>query len=95
MQKTNRLILAAAFFALFTPARADPAVHYAPAENPERVDVALIDTARNEIDLAAYVLTDWPVIQAPRAPPTAASRCASISAELSLPSANPRKSLKT
>jgi phosphatidylserine/phosphatidylglycerophosphate/cardiolipin synthase-like enzyme len=28
------------------------------------VDVALIDSARQEIDLAAYVLTDWPVIQA-------------------------------
>jgi phosphatidylserine/phosphatidylglycerophosphate/cardiolipin synthase-like enzyme len=24
----------------------------------------LIDTARDEIDLAAYVLTDWPIIQA-------------------------------
>ena len=45
---------------------ADPAptIHYAPAENLERVDVALIDTARQEIDLAAYVLTDWPVIEA-------------------------------
>jgi phosphatidylserine/phosphatidylglycerophosphate/cardiolipin synthase-like enzyme len=30
----------------------------------EHVDVALIDTARREIDMAAYVLTDWPVIQA-------------------------------
>jgi phosphatidylserine/phosphatidylglycerophosphate/cardiolipin synthase-like enzyme len=28
------------------------------------VDVALIDTAKREIDFAAYVLTDWPVIQA-------------------------------
>jgi phosphatidylserine/phosphatidylglycerophosphate/cardiolipin synthase-like enzyme len=35
-----------------------------PAENLEHVDIALIDTARREIDLAAYVLTDWPVIQA-------------------------------
>jgi phosphatidylserine/phosphatidylglycerophosphate/cardiolipin synthase-like enzyme len=26
--------------------------------------VALIDTARREIDLAAYVLTDWPIIEA-------------------------------
>jgi PLD-like domain len=26
--------------------------------------VALIDRARQEIDIAAYVLTDWPVIQA-------------------------------
>jgi phosphatidylserine/phosphatidylglycerophosphate/cardiolipin synthase-like enzyme len=45
---------------------ADPApiIHYAPAENLEHIDVALIDTAEHEIDLAAYVLTDWPVIQA-------------------------------
>jgi phosphatidylserine/phosphatidylglycerophosphate/cardiolipin synthase-like enzyme len=43
---------------------ASPAVHYAPAENLEHIDVALIDTAQSEIDLAAYVLTDWPVMQA-------------------------------
>jgi phosphatidylserine/phosphatidylglycerophosphate/cardiolipin synthase-like enzyme len=61
--KMKRLILAAA---LSPYARADPApaIHYAPAESLEHVDVALIDTARNEIDIAAYVLTDWPVIQA-------------------------------
>lgn len=40
-------------------------MHYdAPAENLERVDVALIDGARHEIDLAAYVLTDWPILKA-------------------------------
>jgi phosphatidylserine/phosphatidylglycerophosphate/cardiolipin synthase-like enzyme len=63
----KRLILAAAIFALCSPGHADhaPAIHYAPAENLEHVDVALIDTAKREIDLAAYVLTDWPVIQAP------------------------------
>ena len=57
-------IAVAAILALCAPARADPAIHYAPAENLEHVDVALIDTARQEIDLAAYILTDWPVIQA-------------------------------
>jgi hypothetical protein len=41
-----------------------PAIHYAPAENLEHVGVALIDTAKLEIDLAAYVPTDWPVMQA-------------------------------
>ena len=41
-----------------------PAIHYAPAENLEHVDVALIDRAEHEIDMAAYVLTDWPVMQA-------------------------------
>jgi phosphatidylserine/phosphatidylglycerophosphate/cardiolipin synthase-like enzyme len=30
----------------------------------EHVDVALIDSAAREIDMAAYVLTDWPVMQA-------------------------------
>jgi phosphatidylserine/phosphatidylglycerophosphate/cardiolipin synthase-like enzyme len=57
-------LTAAALFALCSPGHADPAIHYAPAENLEHVDVALIDAARHEIDLAAYVLTDWPVIQA-------------------------------
>lgn len=39
-------------------------LHYAPPENLEQVDVALIDSARLSIDLAAFVLTDWPVIAA-------------------------------
>jgi phosphatidylserine/phosphatidylglycerophosphate/cardiolipin synthase-like enzyme len=39
-------------------------IHYAPAENLERIDVALIDSARHEIDMAAYILTDWAVIHA-------------------------------
>lgn len=41
-----------------------PTVHYAPAENLERIDVALIDQAKTSLDMAAYVLTDWPVMQA-------------------------------
>ncbi|WPP04513.1 phospholipase D-like domain-containing protein [Methylocella tundrae] len=41
-----------------------PMVHYAPAENLERIDVALIDQAKTSVDMAAYVLTDWPVMQA-------------------------------
>ncbi len=40
------------------------AIHYAPAENLERVDVPLIDGAARTIDMAAYVLTDYPVITA-------------------------------
>jgi phosphatidylserine/phosphatidylglycerophosphate/cardiolipin synthase-like enzyme len=45
---------------------ADPApqIHYAPAENLERLDVELIDGAKTSIDFAAYVITDWPVMQA-------------------------------
>jgi phosphatidylserine/phosphatidylglycerophosphate/cardiolipin synthase-like enzyme len=41
-----------------------PTVHYAPAENLEHVGVEVIDSARHEIDFGAYVLTDWPVMQA-------------------------------
>jgi phosphatidylserine/phosphatidylglycerophosphate/cardiolipin synthase-like enzyme len=55
---------AAALLALCAPGMADPAIHYAPAENLEHVDVALIDAAKREIDLAAYVLTDWPLTRA-------------------------------
>ncbi|HUI20592.1 MAG TPA: phospholipase D-like domain-containing protein [Methylocella sp.] len=45
---------------------ADPApiIHYAPLENLEHADVALIDRAEHDIDIAAYVLTDWPVMRA-------------------------------
>ena len=66
-----------------------PAVQYAPAENLEQSDVGLIDIARHEIDLAAYVLTDWPIIQALKRAADRASRFASISMEPSLPSAGP------
>jgi phosphatidylserine/phosphatidylglycerophosphate/cardiolipin synthase-like enzyme len=54
------------FLETLGPCAADPApvIHYAPAENLEHIDVALIDSARHEIDIAAYVLTDWPIIQA-------------------------------
>lgn len=41
-----------------------PVIHYAPSENLEHIDVALIDQAQSSIDMAAYVLTDWPVMEA-------------------------------
>ena len=54
-----------ALFAFTAPATADPVeVHYAPVENLERVDVALLQSARSKIDLTAFSLTDWPVIDA-------------------------------
>lgn len=39
-------------------------IHYAPTENLEHVDVGLLDEAGDTIDLAAYALTDRPVIDA-------------------------------
>ncbi len=63
-----RLSLVAGLLTLFaftTPATADTVeIHYAPVENLERVDVALLRSARSKIDLTAYSLTDWPVIDA-------------------------------
>jgi phosphatidylserine/phosphatidylglycerophosphate/cardiolipin synthase-like enzyme len=58
------LVLFAIAAAAPSPARQGRSVHYAPAENLERIDVALIDEARASIDMAAYVLTDWPVMRA-------------------------------
>ncbi|WP_051335485.1 phospholipase D-like domain-containing protein [Methylocapsa acidiphila] len=55
------LLLASLAGGLADPA---PIIHYAPAENLERIDVALINQAQSSIDLAAYVLTDWPVMEA-------------------------------
>jgi phosphatidylserine/phosphatidylglycerophosphate/cardiolipin synthase-like enzyme len=59
-------ITACLLLASLAPCCADPVpiIHYAPGANLEHVDVALIDRAEHEIDMAAYVLTDWPVIQA-------------------------------
>ncbi len=59
--------LALALLAIGAPTPAPTqtsSIHYAPSENLERIDVALIDQARANIDMAAYVLTDWPVMQA-------------------------------
>jgi phosphatidylserine/phosphatidylglycerophosphate/cardiolipin synthase-like enzyme len=58
--------MAAVVLALCSQGRSDPApvIRYAPAENLEHIDVALIDRAKHEIDMAAYVLTDWAVMQA-------------------------------
>ncbi|WP_246206953.1 phospholipase D-like domain-containing protein [Methylocystis heyeri] len=39
-------------------------IHYAPVENLERIDLALLRSARKSIDIAAYTLTDRPVIEA-------------------------------
>lgn len=39
-------------------------IHYAPFENLERVDTGLLATATETIDVAAYVLSDRPVIDA-------------------------------
>lgn len=43
---------------------ADIRQHYAPIENLEHIDVGLLGSATNSIDIAAYVLTDRPVIDA-------------------------------
>jgi phosphatidylserine/phosphatidylglycerophosphate/cardiolipin synthase-like enzyme len=50
---------------LTIPATADPVeIHYAPVENLEHLDVALLRSARSKIDFTAYSLTDWPIIDA-------------------------------
>jgi hypothetical protein len=36
-------------------------IHYSPAEDLERIDVALIGGATKQVDMAAYVLTDEPL----------------------------------
>jgi hypothetical protein len=60
------VIAAQALGAAFAPPASEVEIHYAPAENLERVDVALLRSAHTNIDMAAYSLTDWPVIDANR-----------------------------
>lgn len=50
--------------ALSGPAHAGLSVAYAPLVNLERLDAALIGRAARSIDMAAYILTDVPVIDA-------------------------------
>ncbi|HXY57496.1 MAG TPA: phospholipase D-like domain-containing protein [Methylocystis sp.] len=59
------VMAALALLTFIRPARAEPEeIHYAPIENLERIDLALIGAARERIDLAAFDLTDRPVIDA-------------------------------
>lgn len=58
-------LMAALALTFVRPARAEPdEIHYAPTENLERIDAALIGGARERVDLAAFDLTDRPVIDA-------------------------------
>jgi phosphatidylserine/phosphatidylglycerophosphate/cardiolipin synthase-like enzyme len=66
--RTYIRLAVAVTLALAALCSADPAIHYAPVENLEHIDVALINRATKEIEVVAYVLTDWAVIEAlPRA----------------------------
>lgn len=61
------LLLGFVFFGLtVSDSLADPPplILYAPETNLEHADVALLDRAEHTIDIAAYVLTDWPVMRA-------------------------------
>ncbi|MFT4098451.1 MAG: phospholipase D-like domain-containing protein [Rhodoblastus sp.] len=62
MKRTLAFALALALASPAAAARLE--IHYAPEENLEKVDVALIDGAKSSIDMAAYVLTDVAVIDA-------------------------------
>jgi phosphatidylserine/phosphatidylglycerophosphate/cardiolipin synthase-like enzyme len=42
-------------------------IHYSPAERLDAIDAGLISSAKASIDLAAYTLTDWAVIDALKA----------------------------
>lgn len=42
-------------------------IHFSPVENLEKIDIRLIDSAHTTIDMAAYVLSDWAIIDALRA----------------------------
>jgi phosphatidylserine/phosphatidylglycerophosphate/cardiolipin synthase-like enzyme len=61
---------AVAAFAIFVgtfalPASAvEPEIHYAPVENLEHIDLALIRSATKSVDLAMYTLTDWAIVGA-------------------------------
>lgn len=66
MRLVPALLLAAVVSAMPAVASATEAVeiHYAPVENLEHIDVGLIDQAGDSLDMAAYILTDRPVIDA-------------------------------
>ena len=60
----RRLAVLALLLAAAAPARAGWSIAYAPGTNLERLDAALLGRAERSIDMAAYILTDVPVIDA-------------------------------
>ncbi|BGE84698.1 hypothetical protein Ms3S1_11340 [Methylosinus sp. 3S-1] len=66
MERQKRLfvltVIATAAPALAVAAKTE--IHYAPVENLERIDLALLGSARRSIDLAAYTLTDRQIVDA-------------------------------
>ena len=48
----------------FASAAAESEIHYAPVENLEHIDIALIRSATKSVDMAMYTLTDWAIIAA-------------------------------
>lgn len=59
-------LLLAAMVSFVSPAFAAVEIHYAPAEDLERIDIATLDDAERSIDMAAYVLSDERLIEALR-----------------------------
>ena len=59
----TRLVYAFALLLYPNPALSQD-LHYAPEERLDSIDVTLIENAADNIDLAAYVLTDWAIINA-------------------------------
>lgn len=62
----KKLLVALLFGFLTAPSviAAPIEVHFAPTENLEHIDAGLLRGATRTIDIAAYVMTDWPVIDA-------------------------------
>ena len=63
------LIISSLIGGLTVGAQAEPIaeIHFSPAENLEKIDVGIIDKAKTSLDMAAYVLSDWAIIDALRA----------------------------
>ena len=62
---TTALALVVALAVFIGPATAEPPeIHYAPVENLEHIDLALIKSARKSVHVAMYTLTDWAIIAA-------------------------------
>jgi len=65
MDHHARTVVFMAFFLIsLSPAYAEPHIHFAPAENLEHIDVSLIKRAQHSIDIAAYTMTDVPIMEA-------------------------------
>lgn len=66
MRRTLTALFATVSYVMFSavPSLAQDAIYYSPESNLEKIDIAMLDQAKQSIDIAMYAFTDKPIAYA-------------------------------